>query len=125
LYRTPVSKWVARFVGEANFVPGRLSGEAGRVDTTLGQVTISGASLTDQSGEEQVDVLVRPEQVTLSPGDTAEITAVEYYGHDVRYELLLADGTVLSARTHPDVLRQRGDRVAIAFDGSTSTAFVD
>lgn len=124
LYRTPVSKWVARFVGEANFVPGRPSGEVGRVDTTLGSVAISGNALTERSGE-SIDVLVRPEQVTLSAGDTAEITAVEYYGHDVRYELLLADGTTLSARTHPDVLRQRGDRVAIAFDGSTSTAFVD
>lgn len=124
LYRTPVSKWVARFVGEANFVPGRPSGEAGRVDTTLGRVTIAGPP-HGGSPEQPVEVLVRPEQVALSPGDTAEITAVEYYGHDVRYELRLADGTMLSARTHPDVLRQRGDRVAIAFDGSTSTAFVE
>ncbi len=124
LYRRPVSKWVARFVGEANFVPGRPSGEAGRVDTTLGPVTISDAPVSDRTNE-WVDVLVRPEQVTLSAGDAAEITAVEYYGHDVRYELLLTDGTVLSARAHPDILRQRGDRVAIAFDGSASTAFAD
>ena len=46
-------------------------------------------------------MLIRPEQVELSSGDDAEITTVEYYGHDVRYELLLADGTMLSARTHP------------------------
>ncbi len=70
-------------------------------------------------------MLVRPEQVALSPGDTAEITTVEYYGHDVRYELLLDDGTTLSARTHPDVLHQRGDRVSISFDGITSTAFTN
>lgn len=124
LYRTPTSKWVARFVGEANFVPGHRSGEAGRVDTTLGRVTISGSTSADLA-DTAVQVLVRPEQVVLSAGDAAEITAVEYYGHDVRYELLLGDGTTLSARTHPDILRQRGDRVAIAFDGSTSTAFVD
>ena len=66
-----------------------------------------------------------PSRWRFPPGDAAEITAVEYYGHDVRYELVLADGTTLSARTHPDVLYQRGDRVAIAFDASSSTAFVD
>ncbi len=70
-------------------------------------------------------MLVRPEQVELSPGDDAEITTVEYYGHDVRYELLLADGTTLSARTHPDQLHQRGERVAISFESSsTTTAFL-
>jgi len=124
LYRTPASKWVARFVGEANFVTGRPCAQADCVETPLGVVAITSDSMLELTGE-PVDVLVRPEQVILSPGDTAEITAVEYYGHDVRYELVLDDGTVLSARTHPDVLRQRGERVAIAFDGSTSAAFVD
>lgn len=124
LYRTPATKWVARFVGEANFVTGRPCAKADCVETPLGVVAIASDSLSGMS-DQPVDVLVRPEQVILTPGDAAEITAVEYYGHDVRYELLLTDGTMLSARTHPDVLRQRGDRVAIAFDGSTSAAFVD
>ena len=124
LYRTPATKWVARFVGEANFVTGRPCAAADCVETPLGVVSIASDS-TVKASDGDVDVLVRPEQVILSPGDAAEITAVEYYGHDVRYELLLTDGTTLSARTHPDVLRQRGDRVAIAFDGSTSAAFAD
>lgn len=118
LYRTPASKWVARFVGEANFVAGRPSGDTDRFDTSLGRVTVNGGTTTGC-----VDVLVRPEQVALSAGDDAEIVAVEYYGHDVRYELRLDDGTTLAARTHPDVLRKRGDRVAISFDGDTSAAF--
>ncbi|MFK7917676.1 MAG: ABC transporter ATP-binding protein [Ilumatobacter sp.] len=118
LYRTPTSKWVARFVGEANFVPGHPTTEEGLVDTTLGRVTVNTRSATSP-----VDVLVRPEQVALSAGTTAEIVAVEYYGHDVRYELRLDDGTTLAARTHPDVLRQRGERVAISFDGDASAAF--
>ena len=123
LYRTPVSKWVARFVGEANFVPGRPSPSSDCIETALGCVKIAGA--LPAPSDDTVDVLVRPEQVVLSEGDGAEITTVEYYGHDVRYELLLADGTTLSARTHPDVLLQRGDRVSIAIDGSTSAAFVE
>jgi iron(III) transport system ATP-binding protein len=121
LYRTPQTRWVAGFVGEANFVPGLRAGDRRTVDTALGPVPID-ASAAELDGE--VAVLIRPEQVELSPGDDAEITTVEYYGHDVRYELRLADGTMLSARTHPDQLHQRGERVAISFEPSaTTTAF--
>ena len=121
LYRTPATRWVAGFVGEANFVPGSLDGSTRTVHTALGPVPID-ASTAELSGE--IAVLIRPEQVELSSGDDAEITTVEYYGHDVRYELLLTDGTVLSARTHPDQLHQRGERVAISFEPSaTTTAF--
>lgn len=115
LYRAPVTRWVAGFVGEANFVPGTL--RDGHVDTPLGPVPID-PDVGQPSGP--IAVLVRPEQVDLAPGDDAEITTVEYYGHDVRYELRLVDGSTLSARTHPDRLHQRGDRVAIAFDSTSS-----
>ena len=118
LYRTPATRWVAGFVREANFVPGSRGSAAGVVHTALGAVPIVAPS-APITGE--VAVLIRPEQVELSPGDDAEITTVEYYGHDVRYELLLADGTTLSARSHPDRLHQRGERVAISFESSATT----
>jgi len=118
LYRTPTTKWIAGFVGEANFVPGQRNVDPNCVETSLGPVNVETAA-DDLSSA--VVVLVRPEQVELSPGDDAEITTVEYYGHDVRYELRLNDGTVLSARAHPDRLHQRGDRVAIAFEPSATT----
>lgn len=118
LYRTPSTRWVAGFVGEANFVRGDRNGDGHEVHTALGPIAV-GASTVGLGDE--IAVLVRPEQVELSPGDDAEVTTVEYYGHDVRYELLLADGTTLSARTHPDRLHQRGDRVAISFESSATT----
>lgn len=121
LYRTPLTRWVAGFVGEANFLAGARNGDPTRVETSLGPIDVG--SSTAHLGSE-VAVLVRPEQVELSPGDDAEITTVEYYGHDVRYELRLNDGTTLSARAHPDRLHHRGDRVAIAFEPTaTTTAF--
>ena len=118
LYRTPSTRWVAGFVGEANFLTGSRNGDGHHVHTTLGPIAVDESSA---ALEGDVAVLVRPEQVALSPGDDAEITTVEYYGHDVRYELLLADGTMLSARAHPDRLHQRGDRVAISFVSSATT----
>ena len=68
-------------------------------------------------------VLVRPEQVQLSDGDGAEITAVEYYGHDVRYELTLNDGSTLAARTKSSELHERGDRVDVAYAGGATEAW--
>ncbi|WP_420450726.1 ABC transporter ATP-binding protein [Ilumatobacter sp.] len=121
LYRAPVNPWVARFVGEANLVPGVAGVDAGRVDTPLGRITISSLRAGATVEGESMSVLVRPEQVAVLDGDTAEITAVEYYGHDVRYEVRLDDGSTLAARAHPDRLRSRGDRVAVAFDGTAAT----
>ena len=68
-------------------------------------------------------MLVRPEQVTLLDGDRAEITAVEYYGHDVRYELRLDDGSTLAARTKSTELRQRGDKVCVRYAGGATEAW--
>ena len=121
LYRTPATRWVAGFVGEANFISGSRTSNADKIHTALGPIAVETPSA--EPGD-NIAVLVRPEQIALSPGDDAEITTVEYYGHDVRYELLLPDGTVLSARAHPDRLHQRGERVAISFESSaTTTAF--
>ncbi len=136
LYRTPDTPWVAGFVGEANFVAGRLeqAGEnlAGehvggpipsrRATTAFGSVPINRSRLFGDGGGE-VTVLVRPEQVELADGDDAEITAVEYYGHDVRYELRLSDGSSLAARSPSTALHQRGDRVRVQFAGTATEAW--
>mgnify|MGYP000052604088 CR=1 FL=1 len=136
LYRSPVSPWVAGFVGEANFVRGTVVAEpmSTVAATPIGVVTIEDHR-TD-SDDSSVQVLVRPEQVGLTAltdtdastaGEAGTITAVEYYGHDVRYELELADGTLLAARTHSTELYERGDRVVATFQsrqrGSRSAAF--
>jgi iron(III) transport system ATP-binding protein len=144
LYRSPESPWVAGFVGEANFVAGSVAddGEAtGLAATPIGTIAIEDHRV-DRS-EHSVRVLVRPEQVALETwphdasherhdsndgvGEPATVTAVEYYGHDVRYELELDDGTSLAARTHSTELFARGDRVVASFQsrqrGSRSAAF--
>jgi iron(III) transport system ATP-binding protein len=131
LYRSPATPWVAGFVGEANFVHGVLADHDVTVAVTpIGVVTIDDRR-TDLTSND-VHVLVRPEQVNLrqDPADGTEaatVRNVEYYGHDVRYEIKLADGTVLAARTHSTELYERGDTVYPSFQsrqrGSTSAAF--
>ena len=131
LYRSPATPWVAGFVGEANFVVGVVADNDATVAATpIGVITIDDRRADPNSNE--VRVLVRPEQVSLrlDPTDGAEaatVRTVEYYGHDVRYEVEFADGTVLAARTHSTELYERGDMVYPSFQsrqrGSTSAAF--
>jgi len=135
LYRTPVDAWVAGFVGEANLISGSLghiprstNEEHGTdvvapdaVGTLLGPIPVASSSRTGDAPE--LAVLVRPEHVALVPGDCAEITNVEYYGHDVRYELRLDDGSPLVARTKAGTLHERGDRVCVRYDGGAAPAW--
>jgi iron(III) transport system ATP-binding protein len=124
LYRHPSTRWVAGFVGEANLVRGQFdtsSGDAGLVDTLLGPVPIATPLAACPDGD--LDILVRPEQVELQPGDCALVTNVEYYGHDVRYELQLDDGSILAARTKSSELHERGARVCVRFDGPATEAW--
>ncbi|MFK8025822.1 MAG: ABC transporter ATP-binding protein [Ilumatobacter sp.] len=124
LYRLPVDKWVAGFVGEANFVHGGALAGRRCASTPIGSVP-----MTDDIDRNvaDIDLLVRPEQIVLSAADApstgesvrGEITTVEYYGHDVRYVVRLDDGTSLAARAHPDRLFERGAHVAVGFDGES------
>ncbi|MDX2382344.1 MAG: ABC transporter ATP-binding protein [Acidimicrobiia bacterium] len=70
-----------------------------------------------------ISVLVRPEHVSLHPGRCALVTNVEYYGHDVRYELELKDGSTLAARTTSSHLYARGDRVCVRYEGEMAEAW--
>lgn len=120
LYRRPVNRWVAGFVGEANLVTGtRRNGSA---ETVLGSIPVDGDAEMAPSGAD-VAVLVRPEQIELFAGGSAEVLDVEYYGHDVRYVVRLGDGSTVAARALPDRLHDRGDLVDVRFHGGATVAW--
>jgi iron(III) transport system ATP-binding protein len=103
LYTTPVDLEVARFVGEAVVVPGRVN--AGRADCGLG----SGLPVRVPGHEGVVLVMVRPEQLRLVPeasagGVAAEVMGRSYRGPDTFLKLVLRD----EART-PIVARAVGE----------------
>lgn len=111
LYRQPISKAVAAFVGESNFLPGEASGT--HVDCVLGQLPLA------QSAHGPVDVLIRPEALRLTdaPEGSAQINWREFYGHDQRMGVQLADGTTLVARADSEQVFNPGQRVAIDLAG--------
>ncbi len=95
LYTRPADATLARFVGDANIVPGQLTEVAGQsgpmVATILGRLPVAeGIGIAALPGP--VTVLIRPEQLEILPtGSNAEdqpgcltgrVIACDYYGHD-------------------------------------------
>ncbi len=76
IYARPVDPDMARFLGEANLLPARV--EAARAVTALGALT------TDLGTDADCTLLLRPEQITISPngGLPARVLEQTYHGHD-------------------------------------------
>lgn len=124
LYESPATPWVAEFVGDGVRFIGQHAD--GRVVTPFGSVPAHPAAAPlPVLGE--VTVIVRPEQLVLEherePGTSSGVVIdVEYYGHDVRYDVLLDSGvtaTVRSARLDFAV----DERVVVGFDGTSVPAW--
>ena len=106
LYARPADRWVAQFVGEGSLLPGRAA--AGVAATLIGTVPVTGA----KAGP--VDVLVRPEDLAMVPGNAGTVELIEFYGHDAMVFVAL-NGGILKVRTGPDPGVGRGQRVGIEF----------
>jgi ABC-type Fe3+/spermidine/putrescine transport system ATPase subunit len=108
IYHRPRTPFVARFIGEANFLPGRVQGQEGRrlVVVTDGGVRLLVADDGARAPGQAVTVMVRPEKVRLAleppggaPPEPATVTGVVFTGAVTRYQLALG-GTTLTATLH-------------------------
>ena len=93
LYANPASPWIADFLGEADLLS--TTAHRGYAETPLGRFK------TELKGP--VSVVVRPENVQISMGDTANavISGTEFFGHDQLVTLALGDGTRIRSRIGP------------------------
>ncbi len=111
LYRTPADADVARFVGGAAILPATVA--AGIARCALGEAPVHG-SVADGD----VEVVVRPEQVTIRPGHGARVGDVSFYGHDAAVRLeLLPDGPSLVARVPGLSAPDPGTEVGVGLAG--------
>jgi len=119
LYTEPADRAVAEFVGAGSLI--RATASDGKSDSPCGRITVSIAN-----GD--VDVLFRPEQITLLDHGDATVDLVEYYGHDAMVFVRTpadkhSDGGLLRVRCSPTTTVQRGDKVGLAFTGDVAVAF--
>jgi len=117
VYGRPADHWVAAFLGEAVILRGEARG--GMVSCELGRFT------ADPSASGPVDVMIRPESITLStipqPGHRetheAVVTGREFYGHDQLVTVRLESGTELRSRSIAFPAWHQGDRVRLYVEG--------
>ena len=112
VYLQPASRWVARFLGDVEVLPGEALGGAARC--ALGTVPAPG------SADGPVEVLLRPESIVVCDepdGVAASVVDREYFGHDQLVVLELEDGSRVRTRAVGQPARRPGDRVALRLDG--------
>jgi iron(III) transport system ATP-binding protein len=117
LYHRPVNRAVASFVGDAQFIPGE--GEGRRIATDLGPNPAHGTV----HGE--VDVMLRPESLRLTPARDDDVTIPNgtvlsrlFYGHDQLLTVRLDTGRVLRSRIGAYGGIRPGDRVQVTVRGA-------
>ncbi|HEY3735596.1 MAG TPA: ABC transporter ATP-binding protein [Streptosporangiaceae bacterium] len=130
IYQSPADPQTAAFVGTANLLDGTCDGDG--VTTALGRHHLHPAQSVPTPG--RVTVLIRPEQLSLSPARpgalTARVASCRYYGHDalltIHPELpgelreLLGEVSELRARTDGPDSPEPGELVSLDVRGSVA-----
>jgi iron(III) transport system ATP-binding protein len=107
LYTRPVTRPLAEFLGEANFLPGVAAG--GEVASALGRLPL------DRPCNGPVQVLLRPEMLALTPAATGPHTVeeVSYFGHDQLVRVRVGDDLLLTVRDWGQARLAVGQRVEL------------
>ncbi len=131
VYRSPNSRFVADFIGEMNFIEGKVAqcgGGFATVATECGNLTAV-ATRAFQVGD-AVLCGIRPEALTPAPvgaEDNLIFAVVEratYLGEVQQYRLKLAGGQPLRAlETNPEVVREPGDNLTLSVRPQDITLF--
>lgn len=110
-YAKPASRFVARFMGEASFLPGTLQGE--KATTRIGDVP----ALPVNGASGNIDVLVRPDDLSLKGCETSANSTIDwarYEGESRLYAVTLDDGPQLKVRVSHENAIAPGARAHIA-----------
>jgi putative spermidine/putrescine transport system ATP-binding protein len=131
LYETPATRFVAGFIGETNFLPGRVLSTAGAIcQIDIMGMSIQASAHSTLSSGDKVVVAVRPERITLSttgPGLTGEVSDVIYIGNARKYVIRLSGDHECIALRHVDpttaAVSAQGHQAVLSWDAGHATAF--
>ena len=117
IYERPTSRFVATFMGEADFLPAHvdralLTSEIGVVSTVPGWGGVRA----------QVEVMLRPHEVALraDPGAAHTVERVEYHGAFHLHHVRLASGLSVRSWQQHDVRLEPGTRVCVSVNPGSS-----
>jgi spermidine/putrescine transport system ATP-binding protein len=128
IYDRPANRFVADFIGETNFLKGKVAsidGESASIALHCG-VTVNAPLPSATSNGDEVTLMIRPEHARLvnpTGGESAVLTGslgdIIYFGTDTYYNVALADGTQFTVRQQnrpgEDLGQAAGDQVGVTF----------
>ncbi|MEM1154901.1 MAG: ABC transporter ATP-binding protein [Pseudomonadota bacterium] len=110
-FSAPVNPFVARFLGEASFLPASLEGNIAR--SALGSVeTLSHAEL-----DQEIVILVRPWDCSIvaeTSSGNGQLASTIYEGSTQLCEVLLDDGSRVRVRTRANIALTANTRVTVS-----------
>jgi spermidine/putrescine transport system ATP-binding protein len=130
IYERPTTRFVADFVGETNFLNGKIEhiipGELVKVMIGSNPVEVRHRTNGVRPGD-QVTVAIRPEKLTLMPPVSrseklmATVAEVTYLGTDTRYIVEIPGGEKAAVRVQNTGIRHApvfhvGDQVTVSYD---------
>lgn len=129
IYESPNCRFVADFIGETNFINGRVQSQQGRTVTVgLGDGSTLRADCDGHvpAGTE-ISVAVRPEKMHINPDRPLDnqfrgrVVSMVYIGTDTHYGVKIANDQVVRVREQNNMpgsrpLAQPGDELVVGFD---------
>ncbi|MGQ0666268.1 MAG: TOBE domain-containing protein, partial [Nitrospiraceae bacterium] len=115
----PATPFVADFVGQADFVPGRI--QEGMVHTELGEFP---NTLSDADGTAVV-VMIRPDDIHLTPNKSAgsRIVARQFRGSENLYTVQLGSGQTVHSSESSTSVYQEGTAVELRVSATHTVLF--
>ena len=124
IYEFPVSKFVANFIGRANFVPGTLrgvDGEGAHVSVGDKVLTVPNPGKSLPKAGERCALTFRPESAAFrddGDGLPARVLRATYFGSHIEYEVTVGGENAVVEIYNPQLARhyQPGDEVRMMID---------
>jgi iron(III) transport system ATP-binding protein len=120
IYHTPATPFVANFVGQADFLPGRV--ENGKIHTEVGVFE----NVTGHPSGTAVEIMIRPDDVHFTPASpgTAQIAGRQFRGSETLYTVLLPSGQYLHSSEDSTTVHPIGTSVEITIVATHIVTFV-
>lgn len=120
IYHRPATRFVARFVGKADFLPGRVTDEG--IVTEVGSLRNTPGFPVGAS----VEVMVRPDHIELIPDPTgnAMVLSRQFRGPDYLVVVQLPSGTTIHSHQPSKLRLHLGDRAKLVARPAHVVAFL-
>jgi len=116
LYRRPTNQFVADFIGEGSLIKGKVINDVNfqtTINTELG--TLTKPQIGDCNPNDNVEILVRPEDIRINSDSTFEGTIMErsFRGAHYLYNIQLASGQTIQCLDNSNRSHDVNDQVGI------------